>query len=264
MNKVLPFAQRQGQRQEQGELLLRVGIVQFKPCFKQKDINLQSLALLIDEAVRQRANIIILPEMCTTGYSFNSKLDISSYLETKEGKSYHFFSKLAKQHSVYIVYGFAEKSGNRCYNSQNLINHQGELVSTYRKKNLFYLDKCWADSGNLGYISVATSLGVIGLGICMDLNITDFSEFHRIQNSQLVAVSSCWLASQDNDDLTYWRDRCAGFTGVLAISNIYGLENGHTFIGKSCIIEDSITVAHCGANRTQVLVSEHFISTKST
>ena len=49
-----------------------VGAIQFCPVFKDKANNLIKLTSLVVEAATHGAKLVVLPELCATGYSFMS------------------------------------------------------------------------------------------------------------------------------------------------------------------------------------------------
>ncbi|RKO66585.1 nitrilase-related carbon-nitrogen hydrolase [Desulfofundulus salinus] len=60
------------------------------------------------------ARIIVNPELATTGYAFESRRDISPFVETVPGPTTELFGALARRYGVYICLGLPEvdlKSG---------------------------------------------------------------------------------------------------------------------------------------------------------
>ena len=66
------------------------------------------------------------------------------------------------------------------YNSAYLINREGKLITTYRKKHLFETDKTWAEEGSefmaVELESREGKMFTAGLGICMDINPYEFKD----------------------------------------------------------------------------------------
>ena len=231
-------------------------MLQFSSIIGQKSVNLSTAADMIEALALERADLIILPEMCSTGYYFQTPQAIAPLVEPAQGYTFEFFSALAKKHQLYLVYGYPEVYQNNYYNSQNFIDPQGALILTYRKQNLFEFDELWAKPGIGGYVNQLTPLGKVGLGICMDMNADSFLAFHEQAKSDIVAISSCWLG-ENSSPLDYWQLQWQQFSGLVAIANTHGTQGSTHFSGYSCIIENNQLLAHCGATRDQGLVVEH-------
>jgi N-carbamoylputrescine amidase len=58
---------------------MKVATVQYAPVFKDVDANLRTAATLVIEAANNGAELIVLPELATTGYSFMSAEDAAPY-----------------------------------------------------------------------------------------------------------------------------------------------------------------------------------------
>ena len=68
--------------------------------------------------------------------------------------------------------------GDVYYNSQMVVNHEGEFVKSYKKTFLFETDETWATPGpGFESIVITNKKGEqvkIGNGICMDINPEKF------------------------------------------------------------------------------------------
>ena len=95
--------------------------------------NLEQFANLIDEAGKQQADIICLPEAITL---VGTDQNYISAAESIPGHSTRFLGEVAKKHNMYIVAGLLEKDGGVVYNTAVLIDRQGELAGKYRKVSL--------------------------------------------------------------------------------------------------------------------------------
>ncbi|MBI5238483.1 MAG: acyltransferase [Deltaproteobacteria bacterium] len=126
----------------------------------------------VEEAVKKmsgiRADIVVLPELFSTGYQFRSKAEALKYSENVPGGfAEKRLSQAARENRSYIVAGIAEKSGARAYNSAMLIGPNG-LIAVYRKAHLFAGEKLLFSKGNTAF-DVYDIGGVrIGMMICFD------------------------------------------------------------------------------------------------
>lgn len=228
--------------------------IQFKPAWGRVAENRARLVQLMEEAMRHPVRIIILPEMCTTGYVFANPAEIEPYCEVQEGETFRLLADFCRGHGIYLVYGFAEKHGAELYNAQNLIDPAGRRVATYRKTHLYEQDYGWALPGDTGFITVDTDLGRLGLGICMDLNFNDFVNFHKRQETDLICFSACWL-DEGIDIAPYWQYRLRGFANTICIANSFGAERGIVFRGQSTVIRGGQVIASAPGDGEKVIIT---------
>ena len=84
----------------------------------------------IEEAARQGADLVVLPETLTFYGSGRTYADCA---EPIPGPSTEYFGRLAKQHDLYIVAGLLERDRHLVYNVAVLIGPDGAIVGKYRK-----------------------------------------------------------------------------------------------------------------------------------
>ncbi len=236
--------------------MLKVSTIQFKPEYSKPAKNRNAIIELCREAVTEGSRLIILPEMCTTGYIWPRRSDLLPFAEEAQGETFVMFSKFCADNSCFLAYGYPEQDNDKIFNSQNLIGHGGELLATYRKVNLFDADYTWADSGDRGYISLDTSLGRIGLGICMDLNFDNFINFHIEKNTEWLLISTNWL-EQYIDIRNYWKNRTSNYQGTVFISNSYGYEYGIQFCGQSSVISHNEFIITASNQGNSIITTTH-------
>ncbi len=143
---------------------MRVGYIQTSPIFGEKEINFKQIENLIDGI---EADLIVLPELFATGYTFISKEEAQKLAEKENGATSKFLQKLSKKSSAIVVGGFIEKEGSEIYNS-SLIVFKEKIIGTYRKVHLYYKEKVWFSPGNKK-LQVYKVNGInIGIMICFD------------------------------------------------------------------------------------------------
>ena len=207
-------------------------VIQFLPIKGNPDKNLELIFELLTQCTSHCAELIILPEMCLTGYVWNERERLVKLSEPADGRTFQALSSYCSEHRSFLAYGFAEYCKVKLYNSQNLIGPKGDLLATYRKVHLYETDSLWANSGDGGFVSVNTEIGRLGLGICMDLNFNDFISFHCKQQTDLLLLSTNWLDEGYNVH-DYWLKRLFPFSGISLIANSAGVDELLAFSGCS-------------------------------
>lgn len=86
------------------------------------------------EAITSPVDLIILPEMFTTGFTMNAK----EYAETMQDKSLHWMQKMAAFKNTALVGSIIIKEQNKFYNRLLFVYPDGN-ISTYDKRHTFTL-----------------------------------------------------------------------------------------------------------------------------
>ena len=145
---------------------LKIGFIQFAPALGDMQATLTKLDSLLDGA--EETDIIVLPELCNSGYNFKN---VEQAWRTSEKIEQSLFiayltSKCAEL-DLFIVSGFNERAGDHLYNTAILVGPEG-YVGKYRKYHLFMNEKDYFKPGDAG-LPVFDAGGVrVGLLICFD------------------------------------------------------------------------------------------------
>jgi predicted amidohydrolase len=115
-----------------------------------------------------KANLLVLPELFNTGYQFVSREELFDLAEDiPSGPTCKALTDLAISKGMYLVFGIAERDGNRIYNSAGITGPEG-FIGRYRKSHLFYEEKYFFDPGDTGFIIFDINIARIGVMICYD------------------------------------------------------------------------------------------------
>lgn len=162
---------------------MRIGFVQFAPEFGQKKRNLRRSVEFIEST---EADLLVLPELCTTGYLFVSKKEVADLAEEiPNGSSVQRWLEVAAKRKVSIVAGIAEKHGDTLYNSAVLIKPNG-LCETYRKAHLFNEEKLWFTKGNTPFSVHEIDNVRIGLMVCFDWFFPETARILSLKGAQIL------------------------------------------------------------------------------
>ena len=117
---------------------LEVVCVQFCPVHKQPSQSMQLVSDMLADL--SNCDILLLPEMAFTGYTFQDKADIQELLETPTPGSptFDWCAEQARRLGAYVVCGYAEGEGDNYFNSMMAVSPTGQLVANHRKKHLYY------------------------------------------------------------------------------------------------------------------------------
>lgn len=208
--------------------------IQYEPKFGHKLYNIKKLEEM-SRIAAERAKLIVLPEMATTGYCFNDRDEIASYVEPIPGPTTELFGKISHEHSCYIVLSIPEidQCSNNYFNTCVLIGPQG-VVGKYRKTHLYASDTKWANMGNLGFPIFSTKIGKIGCLICNDLYFFEPARIMSLKGVDVICNPTNW--GKERCPAPAWFSR-AWENGVYLVSaNRWGCERGMQCSGGSSII----------------------------
>ena len=146
--------------------IVRVATVHYVPKNGRSALDsCRQFAPLVEQAARQRADLIVLPETLTaTGNGL-------SYLQAAEpipGPSANYFADLARQHRLHLVAGLVERDRHLVYNVGVLFGPDGSLLGKYRKVTLPRTEIEAGITPGSDYPVFDTALGRIGIMICYD------------------------------------------------------------------------------------------------
>lgn len=165
---------------------MKIAICQVSPTIGNIKENRAKLEAAIATAASQGAEIVLLPELSNTGYSFAGKEELNQYAETPDGETLTSWIQLAKKFSISIVGGFAEKSSdNHIYNSAAVVDPTGVKV-VYRKAHLWGDEKLYFTAGD-GQAPIVDLPGCrLGLMVCYDIEFPEWVRSVALRGAELI------------------------------------------------------------------------------
>lgn len=216
---------------------MKIGFVQFRPLFGDVESNIKTIEKMVSPV---EADLLVLPELATTGYTFTSREELYCLAEPFEtSESLNRLHALASDRSCALIAGFAEKSGEEIFNSAALLKPDGSR-ELYRKIHLFGSEKKFFQPGESPF-EVHEYNGVkIGIIICFDWI---FPESIRV-----LALKGAQVICQPANLVLQWCQRAMVIRSIenrvfTITANCYGREDrgeySFSFTGKSQITSPS-------------------------
>jgi len=224
----------------------RVSVVQTVPEFGAVESNRRATVAAID--AHTDSDLVVLPELATSGYVFESHEEVDAVAEPVDGPTAAAWAAAAAETDTWVVGGFPERDGDATYNS-SLIVSPGGVEGVYRKVQLWNDEKRWFDPGSQ-VPTFETPFGVLGVQICNDLWFPELTVTQARAGVDVVAVPTNWVPEPET--------RPAGWTmGVhqavanansnrvfVACADRAGTERGVRFEGQSVVVDpDGIPIA---------------------
>ncbi len=197
--------------------------------------NVRQFVDLVDRAVPEKTDVIVLPEGMTVAGTGKGDADVS---EPVPGPTTEKLGELARRKHAYIVGGIYEREAPAVYNTAVLIDREGRLIGKYRK---VYLPREEIEAGltpGNDYPVFRTDFGKIGIMICWDVQYADPARALALKGAEMILMP-IW---DGNATLTKAR---AIENHVFLVSSTYGDNsltldpNGET----QAVAKDSGTVA---------------------
>lgn len=224
----------------------------------EREVNWQKAEFFIEQAARLGAEIVVLPECCDLGYDLpllKSNPDL-----VIPGESSHFFTSLAKKHSVSIVAGIVERDARNFYNTAFCVDPTGNAHS-YRKSHLFCTPPILENeifTGGDGGKVLNWSQGKVAPLICYDLRFPEMARKLALAGAEVFAVPSAWPLARVDTLRVLCRARAIENQCFLVSANQVGRHsNGLQFAGASMIISaDGAILAEADITSEKVIMAE--------
>ena len=208
----------------------------------------------IEAAARDGAQIVVLPELASSGYVFVDRGELASLAETRDGPAITAWANLAAAFDVTIVAGFPESAGERIYNSAVVVDPTG-VRGIYRKAHLWDTENNVFDRGDDLPLLVDTAHGRIGVMVCYDLEFPEWVRAVALEGADLLCAPVNWplLPRPDGERPTEMVRALAGAGAnrmPIAVCDRAGMERGVDWIGGSVITDADgypTTIAEFGA-----------------
>lgn len=146
--------------------VVRLATVHYQPrAGSTADDKRRQFAPLIEQAAKQKADLVVLPETLTAYASGKSYADCA---EPIPGPSTTYFGELAKRHNLYVVAGLIERDQHLIYNVAVLLGPDGKVAGKYRKVCLPRGEIEGGITPGTDYPVFDTRFGKLGMMVCYD------------------------------------------------------------------------------------------------
>ncbi|MBO8174366.1 MAG: carbon-nitrogen hydrolase family protein [Thermococcus sp.] len=168
---------------------MKVALIPMRVKVNDFEANWQEFKRKFEEALKYKPDILVFPEYCLTGFKEWDFSGAKLYDEIIQK-----VSKLAKENSVYVIFGLLEPYKNCIYNSALLISRDGEIILKHRK----FQEPMKFCTGNT-VKTAKTELGKFAVIICGDLYNKRIAKWVKHKKSDYLFVPMDY--SPENLDL---------------------------------------------------------------
>jgi predicted amidohydrolase len=219
----------------------RVAVHQLAPVLGDLEANAALAREAIAASVAAGADVVVLPELITSGYVFASPEELTGAAIPRDHAILREWAEAAARDDLVVVGGFAERGedGNT-YNSAALLDASG-LRAVYRKVHLWDGEKRLFTPGDELPPVVDTRVGKVGVVICYDLDFPELTRPVALRGTQLLCVPTNWPLIDRPADERPGEALVAMATArvnrmAVACADRLGTERGVAWTGGSSII----------------------------
>lgn len=233
----------------------KVCAVQFDTKYQDPDENIRRMEEQIRLAAREKPDLIVLPELWTSGYSVEIFHDIQRFAQPETGPAISMLKRVAKECGTYIAGGsIVEEREGRFYNTCFLIGRDGTIAGRYSKMHLYSAmdeDVAFAPGEELPVFD--TDFGRIAIMTCYDIRFVEQSRAYALKGAQALIVVSNWAKPK----LNHWRVmlQARAIENQLAVvaCNRVGQAVDCVYFGHSMIIDSWGEIIAEGGEEEEVL-----------
>lgn len=165
---------------------MKIGFFQYDVKRHDRDANLSYIEMKIKDSL---FDLLVLPELFTSGYAYDSKEDILPFAEKlTDSYTVNYLSKLMKNCGGYITGAIPELDGTELYISSILVGEEG-LVGSYRKIHITDYEKRAFSAGNRAVVHHCGN-AKIGLTTCFDCWFAPLSSKLKLGGAEIICHSA--------------------------------------------------------------------------
>lgn len=232
----------------------KIAIIQMDIAFGNPEKNRTHAREKIKEASVNGSEVILLPELWTTGYDL-SRFD--ELAESLEGPTHQLLKELAQDFEVTIAGSLAENDEGMFYNTFVAYTPDGERLVKYRKAHLFRLmnEEKYLESGDKKGNFLLGNVPVAGV-ICYDIRFPEWMRTHMLNGSRGLFVVAEWPKPRVN----HWRNllisRAIENQCFVIACNRVGSDANNEFGGHSVVIDPWGNVVAEGGFDEEIVYAE--------
>jgi 5-aminopentanamidase len=206
------------------------------------EANQQACLSAAQRAAGDGANIIVLPELATSGYVFASPEEARTLAEPVSGPTVSRWTELASRTGTTIVGGICElgEDGN-LYNTAVMVAGS-RILAVYRKVHLWDMEKAVFTPGSQAPPVVDVGQARLAMMVCYDLEFPEWVRLPSLAGAQLLCVPTNWPRfprPEGERPMDVVRAQAAASVNrmYVAACDRVGHERGVDWVGGSVIID---------------------------
>ncbi|WP_120494919.1 nitrilase-related carbon-nitrogen hydrolase [Microbacterium phyllosphaerae] len=169
---------------------LRVAAVSPEIVIGDLDGNLDRIRSAISATARRGAQLIVLPELATSGYVFADPEEARAAALAADDPRWASLQEAIPADAVAVV-GYAERDGDLLFNTAAVLTRDARLAD-YRKSHLWGAEKQIFDSGSEAGVVVDAPFGRLGVALCYDGEFPEVPRRLALAGADVLALPVNW------------------------------------------------------------------------
>lgn len=178
------------------------------------------------------AAVLVLPEAWLPGYN---QPDIPALALPLDSSPLHRLAAAAKRHATALVVGYAERAGNRLYNSAACFGPDGVLLCNYRKVQLYGPREAALYTPGDALPTFLLGTETTAILICYDIEFASHVSALAARGATLILVPTANMAPFTHVPRATVPAMAASHGVTIAYANYCGTEGDLTYVGTSTI-----------------------------
>jgi predicted amidohydrolase len=214
---------------------LTISLAQMNIALGQPRVNLAKVQELTAEARRRGSNVVLFPELWSTGYDLENAEQYATSLH--EGL-FAELAALARENAIHICGSLLSVQDGRYHNTAPLFSPAGKRLGHYSKIHLFRLmeEDRYLTAGQVAPV-FNLPWGKSAIAICYDLRFPELFRRYALAGTSIIFLPAEWPSPR----LEHWRTllqaRAIENQMFIAACNRVGESKGEKFFGHSAIYD---------------------------
>jgi omega-amidase len=214
---------------------LTISLAQMDIALGQPQVNLAKVQELTAEAKRRGSDVVLFPELWSTGYDLENAEQHATRLD--EGL-FAELTALARENAIYICGSLLSVQDGRYHNTAPLFSPAGKRLGHYSKTHLFRLmeEDRYLTAGQMAPV-FDLPWGKSAIAICYDLRFPELFRRYALAGARIIFLPAEWPYPR----LEHWRTllqaRAIENQMFIAACNRVGKSKGESFFGHSAIYD---------------------------
>jgi len=234
----------------------KIALAQFSCVDGNKDANLKKITQGIVAASKEKADVIVFPEMFLTGFS-PQREKMEQLGEKRNGPSVKLVTELALKNKINVILGFPEitDSGD-LFNTTLIIKKEGQISKFYRKTHLFNKENWVFESGQLWVVDNLEGI-LTGIIVCYDVEFPETARVMGLRGAELIIIPSANMDPYGHRHRVSIMARALENHAFVAYCNRVGKSGETNYVGESAIVDpNGEIIAQLGRDEEGLLVGE--------
>ncbi len=235
--------------------MAKIALAQFESVLNDVNENKVKMVSMIRKAAASDADVIIFPELFSTGYNLDLIEDkIYDMAEDNDGPVISAARREAASGGIWVIAPIAYRDREKIYNSAVIIDNSGNIVNVYHKNNLWDKEQKYFGYGCHDYRVYEAPFGKFGVIICYDVDFPETSRALALAGAEIIFVPAAWAITHRNLWNIFLPSRALENTVFVAGVNRTGTEGEVVYFGDSKVFDPTGELIACAGENTEEIL----------